>query len=288
MRVESQGYRQIKMIEIMVADQGWSAYHGGMPTFNVNSVNWDELYRGEAKYAPGNPGWNIGELQPEIAALCRQGRFDSPILDSGCGVGLTALALAVEGYSVVGLDLSGHAIEKARLSAEQLGLDVVFNTADLSSDTGYQSYFGTVIDGLVLHCLPLNLREGYVRSLAKALKPGGMFFALVFAAEAFPADSEFGPRPFTEQELRNVVGQHLTVDEVRSARAWVEVPSQLPQGFEYRNVTIGSDGRAQLPAWLVAAHRRSGSVMQDRKEVRTGLSRQTKGITPAALDHGDD
>lgn len=226
-----------------------------MPTFNVDTVNWDELYRGEAKYAPGNPGWNIGELQPEIAALCRQGRFESPVLDSGCGVGLTALALAVEGYTVVGLDLSGHAIEKARQSAAQLELDVVFDTADLSFDTGYQSYFNTAIDGLVFHCLPSNLRDGYMRSLAKALKPGGKFFALVFAVEAFPADTDFGPRPFTEQELYDVVARHLVVDEVRSARAWVEVPAQLPEGFEYRNVTIGSDGRAQLPAWLIAAHR---------------------------------
>lgn len=226
-----------------------------MPTFNVNAVNWDELYRGEARYAPGNPGWNIGELQPEIAALCRQGRFKSPILDSGCGVGLTTLALAVEGYAAVGLDLSSHAIEKARQSATQLGLDVVFNTADLSSDTGYQSYFNTVIDGLVFHCLPLNLREDYVRTLARALKPGGKFFALVFSSEAFPVNTEFGPRPFTQQELSDVVGQHLAVDEVRSARAWVETPSQLPEGFEYRNVIIGSDGRAQLPAWLITAHR---------------------------------
>ncbi|MGC7299109.1 SAM-dependent methyltransferase, partial [Mycobacteroides abscessus subsp. massiliense] len=37
-----------------------------MPTFDVNSVDWDELYRGEAAYAPGDPGWNIGEMQPEL------------------------------------------------------------------------------------------------------------------------------------------------------------------------------------------------------------------------------
>lgn len=228
---------------------------GDMPTFNVNSVDWDELYRGEAAYAPGDPGWNIGEMQPEIAALHRQGRFESPVLDSGCGVGLTSLALAGHGYQVVGLDLSSSAIEKAKKSAALLGLDVDFDTADLTTSVGFEDYFNTVIDGLVFHCLPDELRASYVRSLARALKSGGRFFALVFATEAFPVDVDFGPRPFTEQQLRDIVGQYLVIDEVRRARAWVNVPGQLPDGFEYRNVTIGSDGRAQLPSWLVSAHR---------------------------------
>ncbi len=164
-------------------------------------------------------------------------------------------ALAGHGYRVVGLDLSSGAIEKAKKAAEPLALDVVFDTADLTSDIGYRDHFNTVIDGLVFHCLPAQIRGDYVRSLARSLKPGGRFFALVFATEAFPPNSEFGPRPFTEQQLRDVVGRHLVVDEVRRARAWVNVPGQLPEGFEYRNVTIGSDGRAQLPAWLVSAHR---------------------------------
>jgi SAM-dependent methyltransferase len=226
-----------------------------MPTFNVNSVDWDELYNGDASYAPGNPGWNIGELQPELAALERQGRFRSPVLDSGCGVGITTLALAGKGYDAVGLDLSAAAIARARCAADSSGQDVEFGVADLSNSTGYENYFYTVVDGLVFHCLPEQLRDGYIESSARALRPGGKFFALVFSADAFPPNADFGPRPFTEPELREIVGRQLIVDEVRPARAWVNVPRTLPDGFEYRNVTIGSDGRAQLPSLLVSAHR---------------------------------
>lgn len=226
-----------------------------MPTFNVNSVDWDELYRGSADYAPGNPGWNIGEVQPEIAALEWQGSFQSPVLDSGCGVGVTALSLASKGYETVGLDLSADAIEQATQHARELGVTATFGVANLSEDTGYENYFNTVVDGLVFHCLPIENRAGYVKSTARALKPGGRFFALVFATEAFPPDSTFGPRPFSRDELYDVVGKHLIVDEVRPARSWVNVPATLPEGFEYRNVTIGCDGRAQLPSWLVSAHR---------------------------------
>ncbi len=258
-----------------------------MPTFNVNSADWDELYRGTATYAPGTPGWNIGEVQPEIAALERQGCFRSPVLDSGCGVGVTALSLAAKGYETVGLDCSADAIRQARRLARERGLSVTFDVADLSEDTGYENYFNTIIDVLVFHCFPLKQRDGYIESIARALKPGGLFFALVFATKAFPPHADFGPRPFTKDQLRDILGKHLIVDEVRAARSRVNVPASLPDGFEYRNVTIGRDGRAQLPSWLISAHRSSvappgtlSGMLAVRERADTHSRRERQPVLP--------
>ena len=226
-----------------------------MPTFNVNSVDWDELYNGAALERAGNPGWNIGELQPELAALERQGRFRSPVLATpGCGVGVATSCLPQK-------DMTPSASTFPAAPSSELGAQqpVAVRTSNLASPTSRNrqgtKIIDTVVDGLVFHCLPEQLRNGYIESSARALRPGGRFFALVFSTDAFPPNADFGPRPFTEPELRETVGRHLIVDEVRPARAWVNVPRTLPDGFEYRNVTIGSDGRAQLPSFLVSAHR---------------------------------
>lgn len=166
------------------------------------------------------------------------------------------MSLVRKGYDAVGLDVSPAAIGLAERTAQEKKLAVKFAVADLTKSTGYKQFFNTIIDGLVFHCLPHELRHAYVDSMTRALRPGGTFIALVFAAEAFPPDVDFGPNPFTEEELRAVVGDHLIIDEIRAARSWINVPAVLPAGFEYRNVTIGSDGHAQLPSWIVIAHRK--------------------------------
>jgi len=47
-------------------------------------MNWDTAYREEGDFE-GPPPWNIGEPQPEMAALMSAGKFRSDVLDAGCG-----------------------------------------------------------------------------------------------------------------------------------------------------------------------------------------------------------
>ena len=75
-------------------------------------MDWDSVYREEGAFA-GPPPWNIGEPQPELAALIRDGKISGDVLDAGCGHAELALALAAAGSTVVGIDLAPTAIAAA-------------------------------------------------------------------------------------------------------------------------------------------------------------------------------
>src|ERR1700712_848856 len=194
---------------------------------------FEASYRGEAAEVGlgTKPPWSIGEPQPEIAALIAAGRFHGDVLDAGCGEAATALALAEQGYTTVGLDQSATAIELARAEAARRGLTgATFAVADISAFTGYDGRFGTIVDSTLFHSMPVELREGYQESIVRASAPGASYFVLVFDRTSMPSS---GPvNPVTEQELRDVVGKYWVIDEVRPARIHAKVPENSLQGFE--------------------------------------------------------
>jgi len=96
------------------------------------------------------------------------------ILDVGCGRGRHALILARRGFDVTGLDLSEHAIQKARERAAEAGLDIGFRIGDMREPVGVD-----VVDGVVNLFTTFgyfeddddNLRA--LRAMTEALRPGG-------------------------------------------------------------------------------------------------------------------
>lgn len=56
------------------------------------------------------------------------------VLDLGCGVGRHAIGLARLGFDVVGVDVSGWALEQAASSARQAGVEVAWRHTDLLRD----------------------------------------------------------------------------------------------------------------------------------------------------------
>src|SRR6185369_14133666 len=120
---------------------------------NPSDMMFDSAYRGEAaEMGLGNrPPWSIGEPQPEIAALIAAGRFHGDVLDAGCG------------------------------EAAKRGLtNAAFEVADISSFTGYDGRFNTIVDSTLFHSMPVELRDGYQQSIVRAAAPGASYFVLVF------------------------------------------------------------------------------------------------------------
>ena len=220
---------------------------------------FESAYRGEAEEFKGvRPPWSIGEPQPEISALIEAGKIHGDVLDAGCGEAATALHLAELGFTPVGLDSAETAIKLAREEAEKRGLtNATFDVADISDFSGYDGRFGTIIDSTLFHSMPVELREGYQRSIVRAAAPGATYFVLVFDAAGMPTDG--GAHPVTEDELRDVVGKYWEIDEIRPARIHANVPEEFAEffkGFAGADIRDEPNGRKSIGAWLLEAHLR--------------------------------
>ena len=219
-------------------------------------LDWDSTYREQAGFE-GPPPWNIGEPQPELAALIAEGKFRSDVLDAGCGFAELSLALAADGYTVVGIDLTPTAIAAATKAAQERGLTTAsFEQADITSFAGYDGRFNTVVDSTLFHSLPVEVRDDYLRSVHRAAAPGASFYVLVFAKGAFPAEMEIKPNEVDEDELRAAVSKHWEVDEIRPAYIHANMPQRIPNvPFEFPPHDRDEKGRMMMPAYLLTAHK---------------------------------
>ncbi|MDM4141003.1 MULTISPECIES: class I SAM-dependent methyltransferase [Mycobacterium] len=218
-------------------------------------MDWDSAYREQAHFE-GPPPWNIGEPQPELVALVAAGKFRSDVLDAGCGVAELSLALAAQGYTVVGVDLTPTAVAAATKAAQERGLTTAsFVQADITSFSGYDGRFSTVVDSTLFHSLPVEGRDGYLRSVHRAAAPGASLFVLVFAKGAFPAELETKPNEVDEDELRAAVSKYWEIDEIRPAFILSNVVNIPNAPFEFPQHDRDEKGRLKMPAYLLTAHK---------------------------------
>jgi SAM-dependent methyltransferase len=220
-------------------------------------IDWDDAYQERGPFE-GPPPWNIGEPQPELAALIRAGEIRSDVLDAGSGYAELSLALAAEGYTVVGIELTPTAVAAATKAAQDRGLsNATFVRDDITSFTGFDGRFNTVIDSTLFHSLPVESRDDYLRSVYRAAAPGAIYYILVFANGAFPAEMDFGPNTVTESELREAVSKDWEIDEIRPAFIHANIVGALPPDAPFEMPTFEKDekGRQKMPAFLLTAHK---------------------------------
>ncbi len=217
-------------------------------------IDWDSAYRGQSQFE-GPPPWNIGEPQPELAALIAAGKFRGDVLDAGCGFAELSLSLAADGYTVLGVDLTPTAIAAATKAAQERGLSTAsFEQADITSFSGHDGRFNTVVDSTLFHSLPIEGRDGYLNSVHRAAAPGASYFVLVFAKGAFPADMD-GPNEVDEDELRAAVSKYWEIDEIRPAYIHANIPQTSDAPFQFPPHDRDEKDRMMLPAYLLTAHK---------------------------------
>jgi SAM-dependent methyltransferase len=114
---------------------------------------------------------NRGEME-EIVELLGLAAGSS-ILDAPCGHGRIANLLAVEGFDVVGVDLTDTFIERARADAERLGVEVDYRRGDLR-DLPTSGPFDAVICWFTsFGYFDDDDNRKVLGEFAKVLRPGG-------------------------------------------------------------------------------------------------------------------
>ncbi|WP_330232643.1 class I SAM-dependent methyltransferase [Nocardia sp. NBC_00508] len=216
---------------------------------------WNAVYDNDT--AP----WVIGEPQPAIVELEREGWISGRVLDPGCGAGEHTILLTELGYNVRGIDMSPSAVAYARANAVTQGVPTAaFEVADAltlsdrpdfaGDPPGSAPAFDTIVDSALFHVFGTEdeARAAYVRSLHAVCKPGGTVHVLALS----DAEPGFGPR-ISDTLIRDSFGDGWTIEDLRPARYRGRVTEAVTQ--EAAQLDVAESGQVDVAAWLARIRR---------------------------------
>jgi SAM-dependent methyltransferase len=207
-------------------DGGVSAASSTTPTNPFDSVDpsmpaekfWDE------RYGESDRIWS-GRVNP---ILEREASRLAPgtALDLGCGEGADAIWLATAGWQVTGVDISGTALDRARVHASAAGVGnrIVWEQHNLASSFPAGSF--DLVSAQFLHS-PVELPRGEVlRTAAAAVAPGGSLLVVGhFGPPPGSSDAHGGANPHADMELPTP--DEVLADLALSDTDWVVTVSEL-------------------------------------------------------------
>ncbi|WP_318518740.1 bifunctional 2-polyprenyl-6-hydroxyphenol methylase/3-demethylubiquinol 3-O-methyltransferase UbiG [Photobacterium leiognathi] len=137
--------------------------------FEDMASRWWDL-EGEFK-----PLHQINPLRLNYVIDHANGLFGKKVLDVGCGGGILAESMAIEGAEVTGLDMGKEPLTVARLHALETGtkLDYIQSTAEEHAEE-HQAYYDVITCMEMLEHVPDP--ASIIAACAKMVKPGGNVF----------------------------------------------------------------------------------------------------------------
>jgi SAM-dependent methyltransferase len=200
--------------------------------------------RFDQAYAAGGAPWVIGEPQPAVVALEREGLIRGRVLDAGCGTGEHTILLTELGYDVLGIDFSAAAVELARANAERRGAAARFEVADALALSGAPR-FDTVLDSALFHVFDDADRVRYLAALHAVCHPGAALHLLALS----DVEPGIGPR-ISEATVRAPFGDGWDLVDLRPSRYRGMVRPE-----EGSRLGLPPDRPADFLAWSVRAVR---------------------------------
>lgn len=152
------------------------------------------------------------------------------VLELGCGTGVEAIWLANQGFSVTALDGSPIAIDIARKSALEVGVDCNFIVQDFIDGDKMEDSYDFIFDRGFFHSFRTETeRSYYAKRVSGLLNNRGVWLTLMGNADAPPRET--GPPMRTAKEIIEAIEPYfslltLTVsyfgnDEENPAKNWV-------------------------------------------------------------------
>ncbi|MBJ3809211.1 class I SAM-dependent methyltransferase [Streptomyces flavofungini] len=235
----------------------------------LSCEDYDVLYRGNTPAGAGAPlpPWDIGGPQKFVVEWQENDRIVGPVLDAGCGSGIHAVYLAQQGHEVVGFDYSATAIEAAKHRASTAGLagTVSFQIADATS-LDLAGPYATVIDSALYHGLTEGERRVYVTSLRRVCGPSARLFLACHSDES--PEGTMGPYRISRESIQETLSSAGWVVKNISPGVYETTSWEVLAGFaKAHGVDVSgiggrenefSQGRSQLPVWLVEAQASNG------------------------------
>lgn len=129
-------------------------------------------------------------------------------MDLGTGPGTQAQLLAKLGFTVVGTDISGHAVRKASMKFSK----AVFTVDDILDTKFPPNRFDYIFDRGCFHVLAAKDRELYVKNVRRILKDEGLLFLKCFSTKETQLIS--GPYRFSKNAIRDLFGSSFEIESV--------------------------------------------------------------------------
>ena len=205
---------------------------------------WDEFFADENKPCP----FFTDRPDENLAAWFAEGKL-SPgrVLELGCGHGRNAAYLAAQGCSVLAVDFSAEAIERARKRPAPTSGSVEYRCCSIFGTQFTEGSYDLVYDSGCFHHVAPHRRRDYVDLVDRALKPGGSYGLVCFRPE--------GGSGYTDLQvyLRASLGGGLGYSEDRMRALWDKPPFSLR---ELRQMHTGSGQEPYFGAdflWVLLA-----------------------------------
>ena len=167
------------------------------------------------------------------------------VLDLGTGTGFFAFVFAAEGHEATGIDLTPDMIDRARRTAEILGLNADFAVMDAEEPDFAPESFDVLVTRNLTWTLP-HIEKAY-REWYRLLKPGGVL--INFDADYSAALEDEEEHELPENHAHKLVPEYMKIENeaitmevgaYHQPRPQWDVQLLIEAGFERVSVDMGA------------------------------------------------